>query len=110
MFLASILVGGAGFMYKGAFLLPLVPLLALPWRSAGHDRIVLYTSLFALVLTGYALTAAYASVLTTLSGITVACIALGAGLELTWRRIRSREAPRPATSVGTEAVAQVGTT
>lgn len=89
VFLSAVLIGGFGFMYKGVFLLLAVPMLALPLRTRSSDsRWVLYTSVFSLVLLVYAMTFAYASVLTTLAGIVAASIGLGAGLGVTWRLLR----------------------
>ncbi len=89
VFLSAVLIGGFGFMYKGVFLLPLVPLLALPlrgWLRTGP--MTLYISLFSLICIAYAVTFAYASVLTTLAGIVAACIGVGAGLAVTWTLLR----------------------
>lgn len=105
VFLSAVLIGGFGFMYKGVFLLPLVPLIALPLR--GWSRIgpmTLGTSLFALICVVYAMTFAYASVLTTLAGILASCIGVGAGLAISWRLIREhRGAPDHARARATQA-------
>lgn len=90
VFLAAILIGGFGYMYKGIFLLPLIPLLALP-RGSRPGRLALYTSLFATVLIALAVTLAYSSVLTTLAGVTAASLGLGAGLYEVVRLLRSAQ-------------------
>lgn len=95
VFLAAVLIGGFGFMYKGAFLLPLVPLLSRPMRHRhAASRMTLYTSLVALALTTLAVTVAYASVLTTIAGMVAASIGVGAGLQLTWRSLAGRGSDR----------------
>ncbi len=100
VFLSAVLIGGFGFMYKGAFLLPLIPLLSLPLRTrSGQPRMRLYTSLVALICIGFAMMVAYASVLTTLAGIVAASIGVGAGLGLTWRGWRQARASASHSSI-----------
>ena len=86
LFLASVLVAGFGFAYKAAFLLLLVPLFALPNRS--QHRFLLYTSVVALLLIAIPLIVAYSILLTSLAGITVASMGLGASLTVLRRHLR----------------------
>lgn len=85
LFLASVLIAGFGFGYKAAFLLLLVPLFALPTRK--YDRFLLYTSLVGLLLIAIPLIVAYSILLTSLAGITVASMGLGASLTVLWRNL-----------------------
>lgn len=85
-FLAAVAVSGFGFMYKGAFLLAVVPLMSRPVRS--RSRFGLYTSLVTLVCIALALTIAYSSLLATLAGTIAASLALGAAIAVTWRQVQ----------------------
>ena len=89
-FLASTLAGSYGYFYKGAFLIPVVPLLALPvlQRHTNRHHFALFTSIVGLTLFVIALWAAYQSVLSTLTAFLVAGISLGAALMSIWRNIR----------------------
>lgn len=89
VFLSAVFVGGFGFMYKGIFLLPLIPLLSLPFTQR-RSRMPLYTSIVSLVLIALSMTMAYSSVLTTLAGVIAAALAAGAGIGLVARMLRDR--------------------
>lgn len=89
VFLASVLVGGFGAGYKGAFLALALPILALPGKA--RSRPALYTSIVSLLLAVIALTVAYNSLLSTLAGLVVAGVASGAGLALVLRHIRANQ-------------------
>lgn len=85
IFLAATLVGGYGYFYKGAFLIPAIPLIALPLLARNfRQHFTLYTSLVGLTLIVISLWAAYASVLSSLSAFTVAGLALGASITHMW--------------------------
>ena len=79
VFVAAIVVSGFGYMYKGGFLLLMVPVLSLVLANAQGlgSRFGLFSSLFMLVLVVLALTVAYSSLLATISGVLAACFALG---------------------------------
>jgi hypothetical protein len=85
LFLASVLVAGFGFGYKAAFLLLLVPLSALPHQT--NQRFLLYSSVVALLLIAIPLIVAYSILLTSLAGITVAAMGLGASSAILWRNL-----------------------
>ena len=89
LFLASVLIAGFGFAYKAAFLLLLVPLFALPTRS--QHRFLLYTSVVALLLIAIPLIVAYSILLTSVAGIMVASMGLGASLTVLWRHLKNPE-------------------
>lgn len=86
VFLASVLIAGFGFAYKAAFLLLIVPLMALPRRP--RDRFLLYTSIVTLLLVCVPLIVGYSILLTSLAGILAAAIGLGASLSVLWRWLR----------------------
>jgi hypothetical protein len=79
VFIAAIVVSGFGYMYKGGFLLLMVPLLSLAVANAQRlgSRFGLFSALFMLVLVLLALTVAYSSLLATISAVLSACFALG---------------------------------
>lgn len=85
LFLASVLIAGFGFGYKAAFLLLIVPLFALPNRT--HRRFLLYSSVVGLLLIAIPLIVAYSILLTSLAGITVAAMGLGASIAIFWRNL-----------------------
>lgn len=85
VFLASVLVAGFGFAYKAAFLLLIVPLMALPRRS--HTRFLTYTSLVTLLLVSIPLIVGYSILLTSLAGILAASVGLGASLTVLARDV-----------------------
>lgn len=95
LFLASVLVAGFGFGYKAAFLLLLVPLFALPCRT--QDRFLLYSSVVGLLLIAIPLIVAYSILLTSLAGITVAAVGLGASLSVLWRNLGPHKSERQLT-------------
>ena len=87
-YLTAVLAAGFAFMYKGAFLLLVIPLLSLP--RGQRSRFHLYTSVFTLLCLALALTIGYGTLLTTLAGITAASVAFGAGLSLCLRMLVGR--------------------
>lgn len=82
VFLAAVAVSGFGYMYKGAFLILIIPLLSLgvAGSQAIGSRFGLFSSLFMLVLIGLALMVAYSSLLASLAAWISASFALGVGL------------------------------
>jgi hypothetical protein len=88
LFLASVLVAGFGFGYKADFLLLLVPLFALPRQA--KQRFLLYSSVVALLLIAIPLIVAYSILLTSLAGITIAAMGLGASSAILWRSLGVR--------------------
>ena len=94
IFLAATLAGSYGYFYKGAFLIPMIPLLAFPLLGARLGRhFTLYTSLVGLVLIVIALWAAYASVLSSLAAFTASGLALGASLMHMWMAHNAHPTP-----------------
>jgi len=91
IFLISTLIGSYGYFYKGAFLIPLIPLLSIPMmrRQMRGDHFSRYTSIVALTLLVIALWSAYASILSSIAAFLVAGIALGASVVLAWRSIKA---------------------
>lgn len=78
LYLSAILVGGFGFMYKGAFLIPAIPLLSMVVRdSTRAPKFALYTGSVTLLSTVLALVIAYSGLLATLAGLLAAGIMFG---------------------------------
>lgn len=86
IFLANTLFGGFGFGYKGAFLVLVIPLMAIGLQSA--NAFSLYTSIVSLILIGLSIVLAYSILLTSIASILVASLAAGAGLEVYVRKLR----------------------
>ena len=82
VFLSAVAVSGFGYMYKGAFLVLLVPLLSLGVVTTQKigSRFGLFTFLFMLVMIALALTVAYSSLLASIAAWISASFALGVGL------------------------------
>ena len=88
-FLGTVLISGFGFMYKGAFLLLAVPLLA--QGRNGAKGFVLFTSLLSLSLLTVSVMVAYSTLLVTLCGLMVSGLAFGAAASGMFRLWKSRE-------------------
>ena len=91
LFLASVLVAGFGYAYKAAFLLLIVPLVALPRQA--RDRFLLYSSVVVLVLITVASVVTWNTVLATLAGVVAASFGLGASSALLVRFVRGDSEP-----------------
>jgi len=91
VYLSSVLVAGFGYGYKAAFLLLAVPLVSA--LLAGHSRIVLASSLAVTLLIGIQSIVVWNTVLATLSGVTAASFAVGAGLGIMFHTRLVRQLP-----------------
>jgi len=91
IFIAAVLVGGFSFLYKGSFLVLLVPLLSLCTPSDSRSRT--YTSVVALLCVALGVSVAYSPILTTMAGLIAASVAFGLGLshvDVLWGSARPR--------------------
>ena len=85
IFLGTIVVGGFGFAYKVAFLLLMLPLMAIAAQVG--SRFLLYSSLIATILILIPSTIAYSTLLTSMAGIIAASIGLGASVVVLLRYV-----------------------
>ena len=92
-FLGKVLWGGFGFLYSGAFLLMIIPLLSV-W--SGRKSLVNGSNASVALLLVLSVFTAYNTALATVSGLIVAGFGLGAGLRITavvWRERRNSSTP-----------------
>ena len=85
IFLGTIVVGGFGFAYKVAFLLLMLPLMAIAAQVG--SKFLLYSSLVGTILILIPSTIAYSTLLTSLAGIIAASIGLGASVVVLLRYV-----------------------
>jgi len=92
MFLANILFSGFGFSYKGAFLILMIPLIAVGFRMGGSFG--LYTAISCLILIAVSNMLSYSILLTSLASILAASLAAGAAIPIALRALRKQKAPK----------------